>query len=66
MHYREGMSAEEILDHYRDLELASIYAGIAYYLANREAIDAELAEEHREYMEALAADRAQRTARASA
>jgi uncharacterized protein (DUF433 family) len=49
VHYNEGMSAEEILAEYPHLDLTRIYAGITYYLANREWIDAELAEEAEMY-----------------
>jgi len=65
VHYQEGMSAEEIFDHFPDLDLPRVYAGITYYLANKAAIDAELEQEHRDSMEALARHRAER-ARASA
>lgn len=65
VHFKEGMPAEEMLDHFPFLDLPRIYAGITYYLANRAAIDCELEQEQRDYTDALAQDRAER-ARASA
>jgi uncharacterized protein (DUF433 family) len=53
VHYSAGMSAEDIADEY-GLPLSHVYAGIAYYLANRAAVDAELEQERREYDAALA------------
>jgi uncharacterized protein (DUF433 family) len=44
VHYNAGETPAEILDGYPHLDLARIYAGIAYCLANRERIDAEIAE----------------------
>jgi uncharacterized protein (DUF433 family) len=60
--YSGGMSAEKIAAAY-DLPLSHVYAGIAYYLANRAAVDAELEEERLGYEAALAED--QRADRAS-
>lgn len=37
-HEREGQRAEEIASAY-DLDLADVYAALAYYFANREAMD---------------------------
>jgi uncharacterized protein (DUF433 family) len=42
--YQAGMRVAEFLDAYPQLDEESVYAGIAYYLANRAALDAELAE----------------------
>jgi uncharacterized protein (DUF433 family) len=47
--YKLGQSAEEIADQYGHISLAQVYAALAYYHANREQIDAELAEEDAEY-----------------
>ena len=44
-HYNAGEPAEQIAGDYH-LPLPHVYAGIAYYLANKQAIDAELTEEH--------------------
>ena len=42
--YNEGLTAEEILrDCYPHVDLPRIYAAITYYLANKAAIDADLA-----------------------
>lgn len=37
-----GLSAEEILEQFPHLDLARIYAALAYYYANREAVDADI------------------------
>ena len=46
---REGLSAEAILAEYPHLDLARVYAGLAYYLANKAAFDAELDAERGEH-----------------
>ena len=56
--YKMGLSPEEIADEFGHLSLAQVYAGLAYYHANREhfeaaiaadqAEDETLAQEHRE------------------
>jgi len=56
--YNEGASAEEILRRYPHLDLPRIYAAIAYYLANREWIDAEIAAESQAYWAEAARRRA--------
>lgn len=43
--YRLGLSAEEIAERIGHLTLGQIYAALAYYHANREEIDADLAAE---------------------
>lgn len=43
--YRLGASTEEIADRVGHLSLAHVYAALAYYHANREAIDTDLKEE---------------------
>lgn len=43
--YNEGARADEILTRHPELDLARIHAGIAYYLANRARIDAEVEEQ---------------------
>ena len=47
--YKMGRSPEEIAAQYGHLTLSQVYAALTYYHANREAIDAELAEEEAEY-----------------
>lgn len=47
--YNEGQTADDIAAEYRHLSLAQVYAALAYYHANREAIDAELAAMDAEY-----------------
>lgn len=43
--HREGMTAEDILDNYPGIDLARIYAALAYYYANQAEVDADLAAE---------------------
>lgn len=43
--FKQGLSAEDIEQTYEHLSLAQVYAALAYYLTNREEIDAVLAEE---------------------
>jgi uncharacterized protein (DUF433 family) len=43
--YKLGMSPEEIVDNYGHISLAQVHAALAYYHANREQIDADLAAE---------------------
>ena len=43
--YRQGLRAEEIAAEVPHLSLAQVYAALAYYHANREEIDRELAED---------------------
>lgn len=38
--FREGASAEEIVQHYPVLKLADVYAVIGYYLQHRDQVDA--------------------------
>ena len=46
--YRFGLAPEEIADRIGHLSLAQVHAGLAYYHANREAIEADLATEESE------------------
>lgn len=52
VHYSAGATPEEIAAEYT-LPLPQVYAAVAFYLANRAAMDAELANEQREYSAAL-------------
>src|SRR5437870_2473788 len=52
--YLGGLSPEDILEDIPDLDLARIYAALAYYHANKQRIDAELEEDRHSY-DALAA-----------
>ncbi|NCJ08270.1 DUF433 domain-containing protein [Synechococcales cyanobacterium C] len=47
--YQQGASAEEIVRRLKHLSLAQVYAALAHYHANREQIEADLAEEEAEY-----------------
>ena len=57
--YQQGRTPEEIADQYGHLSLSQVFAALACYHANRDQIDAELAEEEREY-DRLAAHHGQR------
>jgi uncharacterized protein (DUF433 family) len=52
--YKQGLSAAEIIQDYEFLNLAQVYAALAYYHANQEEIEAYLAEETAEYDRLLA------------
>jgi uncharacterized protein (DUF433 family) len=43
--YKQGCTPEEIADQYPHLTLAHVYTALAYYHANREEIEADLAAE---------------------
>lgn len=47
--YKEGASAEEITGQFDHLDLAQVYAALAYYHANTDEIETDLAEEDAEY-----------------
>jgi uncharacterized protein (DUF433 family) len=53
--FKAGLSPEEIVREYPGLSAEGVYAAISHYLANRERIDRELAEEAAEGAEILAA-----------
>jgi uncharacterized protein (DUF433 family) len=46
--YRAGMTPEEIAFEYDHLNLSQVHAALAYYRANREEIDADMAAEREE------------------
>ena len=46
--YIEGSSPEEIADQYPHLTLAQVYTALAYYHANKEEVEADLAAEKAE------------------
>lgn len=52
--YKQGASAEEIARRMNHLNLAQVYAALAYYHANQEEIEADLAAEETEYDRLLA------------
>lgn len=52
--YKQGAGAEEIARRMSHLNLAQVYAALAYYHANRDEIEADLAEEEAEYDRLLA------------
>ncbi len=45
--YKAGMSPEEIALEYPHLSLAQVHAALAYYHANRDEIETDIAEEER-------------------
>lgn len=47
--YKQGADAEEIARRLSHLNLAQVYAALAYYHANRDEIEADLEEEEAEY-----------------
>ncbi len=56
--YQLGLSPEEIADELRHLSLAQVYAALAYYHGNREAMDADIAATEAEAEQLEAAHRA--------
>jgi uncharacterized protein (DUF433 family) len=46
--YKQGYAPEEIADQYPHLTLAQVFTALAYYHANREEIEADLAAERLE------------------
>lgn len=48
-YYKMGYTPEEIMSGYGHLSLAQVYAALAYYHANREEIEADIAEEEALY-----------------
>ena len=61
--YRSGMSPDEIADDFPHIPRSHIYAALAYYFADREAMDAELDAEQAEYDRLAEEDRREKTAR---
>lgn len=47
--HQRGKTAQSIVQECPYLTLAQIYAALAYYHANREEVDSELAEQEQEY-----------------
>src|SRR5215208_2355023 len=47
--YKQGQTPEEIADRFGHLSLAQVYAALTYYHANREEIEADIAEEDQLY-----------------
>lgn len=43
--YKQGFTPEEIVEQFGHLTLAQVYAALAYYHANREEIETDLASE---------------------
>ncbi len=60
--YKAGETPEEMVTQRPQLALAEVHAALAYYHANREAIDADLAREQAEYDRLAAAHPAERNA----
>jgi uncharacterized protein (DUF433 family) len=51
MHYRQGMSPDDIVSELPHLTLADVHAALAYYHDHREAINAEIAADRAWYEE---------------
>jgi uncharacterized protein (DUF433 family) len=49
--YKQGLSAEDVVQTYPHLSLCQVYAALAFYHGNRANIDAELAAEDAAYDE---------------
>jgi uncharacterized protein (DUF433 family) len=47
--YKRGESAEEIAQSFPQVGLGQVYAALAYYHANRDAVERELADESAEF-----------------
>ena len=60
--YNAGLSAPEMAELLPSLDLAGVYAAITFYLANKAAVDEEIAEGDR-FIESVLADPASRTHR---
>ena len=52
--YKAGMTPEKIAEEFTHLTLAQIYAGLAYYYANKDEVEAEIVAYYEEckYLEA--------------
>ena len=49
-HVAHGLSPEEVyLEHYEEIPLAAIYAALAYYYDNKDAMDAEIRRERNDF-----------------
>ena len=48
--YQRGLTPEEIVEQYPHINLAQIYAALAYYHANRDEIDRELEAETSDFL----------------
>jgi uncharacterized protein (DUF433 family) len=59
MHERQGMSPDEIVSEFPHLNLADVYAALAYYHDHRETMNAEIAADRAWYEE----QKAQQTSR---
>jgi uncharacterized protein (DUF433 family) len=47
--YKQGYTAEDIVDEFSHLSLAQVYTALAYYHANREEIESDLTAETAEF-----------------
>jgi uncharacterized protein (DUF433 family) len=54
--YKQGANAEEIARRMSHLNLAQVYAALAYYHANRDEIEADLTQEDAEYWKLAASN----------
>jgi uncharacterized protein (DUF433 family) len=58
--FNEGLRPEDIVEQFMDLDLGRVYAGVAYYLANKAAVDADIEASKVLYLEGAARERAAR------
>ncbi len=49
--YKQGQSPEEVVQTYSQLSLAHVYSALAYYHANRDEVESELAAADAQYDE---------------
>ena len=52
-HYLAGLSPEDIVKEYPGLGIEKVYAALAYYLANKEEVDAYMARQREEATRAI-------------
>src|SRR6187549_3123459 len=58
--HKMGLTPQEIADNFGHITLAQVHAALAYYYANREEIETDLAEEDRAYEAAEREERRRR------
>jgi uncharacterized protein (DUF433 family) len=46
--FNDGLTPGEMIEKFPSIDLKGVYAAITYYIANRESVDREIADEERE------------------
>lgn len=64
-YYKSGMAPDEIADNFPDIPRSHIFAALAYYFADQEPIDADLAAEEALYDQLVAEAEREKAARVS-